>query len=100
MAAMAATANTDRRAAQEAAAMAMQAAGMAAEKVKAEAAVTLAQCEAQAIEANAAWRKALQCALAAGEAAGLATGGGVGDREGRGVDSDLETLDDYRGPRR
>lgn len=46
-------------------------------------------------EANAAHRKALQCALAAGEAAAVAAGGGVGDGEGRGLDDDLETLDTH-----
>ena len=59
---------------------------------RAEAAALLA--ERRASEADAAWRKALQCALAAGEAAGVAAGhGGVGDGAGRGLDSDLETLD-------
>ncbi len=51
--------------------------------------------EAMALEAKAHWQKALQCALAAGEAAGLAVAGGVGDGAGRGLDDDLETLDTH-----
>ena len=61
---------------------------------RAEAAALLA--ERRASEADAAWRKALQCALAAGEAAGVVAGhGGVGDGTGRGLDDDLETLDTH-----
>jgi len=60
------------------------------------AAAAAAAAERHALEAEAAWRRALQWALAAGEAADLATGGGVRDGRGAGLDNDLETLDAHR----
>lgn len=49
-------------------------------------------------ECKALHAKALQCALAAGEAAGVVAGRGVGDGGRGGLDPDLETLDIHRGP--
>ena len=56
------------------------------------------ECASLRDECKALHAKALQCALAAGEAAGVAArGGGVGDGGRGGLDPDLETLDTHRG---
>jgi hypothetical protein len=54
--------------------------------------------EAACAGAEAAHKRSLQCALAAGEAAEVARSRGVGDGGGWGIDPDLDTLDAHRGP--